>query len=140
MAAKALEAAAAQHTSLPGAKVAARIVADMAQQILDLDLDERLKRLDRQIRETFRAHPQAEVIESLPGIGPSSSSQPETCRPTETPAISPRRPDSCPCLATPAAGPATFTGPSATAGGCGACSTCPLRSAPSVMGPTATST
>lgn len=29
-----------------------------------------LKRLDRQIRETFRSHPQAETIESLPGMGP----------------------------------------------------------------------
>ncbi|MET7794801.1 transposase, partial [Micrococcus luteus] len=48
--------------------VAATIVADLAVQILALD--ERLKRIDQQIRDTFRAHPQAEVIESLPGMGP----------------------------------------------------------------------
>lgn len=48
--------------------VAAQIVADLAAQILALD--ERLKRIDKQIRETFRSHPQAEIIESLPGMGP----------------------------------------------------------------------
>lgn len=29
-----------------------------------------MKRIDKQIRETFRSHPQAEIIESLPGMGP----------------------------------------------------------------------
>jgi transposase len=43
-------------------------VADLATQILALD--DRLKRIDRQIRETFRTHPQAQIIESLPGMGP----------------------------------------------------------------------
>lgn len=43
-------------------------MADIAQQILDLD--DRLKRIDQQIRSTFHAHPQAEVIEPLPGTGP----------------------------------------------------------------------
>lgn len=64
----ALEAAEAQHTTLPGQNVAAGIVAELARQILDLD--EKIKRLDTQIRDTFRTHPQAEIIESLPGIGP----------------------------------------------------------------------
>jgi transposase len=64
----ALEAAQAQQTTLPGEDVAARIIADLAEQILALD--DRLKRIDKQIRETFRAHPQAEIIESLPGMGP----------------------------------------------------------------------
>lgn len=68
VAATALEAAEAQHTALPGEDVAAQIVADLAGQILALD--ERLKRVDEQIRETFRTHPQAEVIESLPGMEP----------------------------------------------------------------------
>ncbi|MFD9219642.1 IS110 family transposase [Streptomyces sp. NPDC060064] len=67
-AATALEAAEAQHTALPGEGVAAQIVADLASQILTLD--DRLKRIDRQVRETFRSHPQAEIIESLPGMGP----------------------------------------------------------------------
>ncbi|MFE9613833.1 IS110 family transposase [Streptomyces sp. NPDC006012] len=68
VAATALEAAEAQHTVLPGEDVAAAIVADLAAQILALD--DRLKRIDTQIRATFHAHAQAEIIESLPGIGP----------------------------------------------------------------------
>lgn len=68
VAATALEAAQAQKTALPGEEVAAQIVADLATQILTLD--ERLKRIDRQIRDTFRRHPQAEIIESMPGLGP----------------------------------------------------------------------
>ena len=68
IAATALEAAQAQQTALPGEDVAAQIVSDLAGQILALD--ERLKRIDKQIRATFRAHPQAETIESLPGMGP----------------------------------------------------------------------
>jgi transposase len=68
VAATALEAAQAQQTALPGEDVAAQIVADLAAQILALD--NRLKRIDRQIHETFRSHPQAEIIESLPGMGP----------------------------------------------------------------------
>ena len=68
VAATALEAAQAQQTALPGEDVAAQIVADLAGQILALD--DRLKRIDQQIRETFRSHPQAEIIESLPGMGP----------------------------------------------------------------------
>ncbi|MFJ5529099.1 IS110 family transposase [Streptomyces sp. NPDC093261] len=68
MAAAAVEAAHAQQTALPGEDAAAQIVADLATQILALD--DRLKRIDRQIRDAFRAHPQAEIIESLPGMGP----------------------------------------------------------------------
>ncbi|MCX5287063.1 MULTISPECIES: IS110 family transposase [unclassified Streptomyces] len=68
VAATALEAAEAQHTSLPGEDIAAQIVADLATQILALD--DRIKRLDKQIREAFRTHPQAGIIESLPGMGP----------------------------------------------------------------------
>ncbi|MFJ3996367.1 IS110 family RNA-guided transposase [Streptomyces parvus] len=64
----ALEAARAQQTALPGEDVAAQIVADLAARILALD--GRLKRIDKQIRETFRSHPRAEIIESLPGTGP----------------------------------------------------------------------
>ncbi|WP_033223463.1 IS110 family transposase [Kitasatospora phosalacinea] len=68
VAATALEAADAQRTVLPGQDVAATIVAGLAAQLLALD--DRLKRIDKQIRDTFHAHPQAEIIESLPGIGP----------------------------------------------------------------------
>ncbi|GAQ51599.1 MULTISPECIES: IS110 family transposase [Streptomyces] len=68
VAAAALDAAQAQYTSLPGEAVAAQIVTELAVQILALD--DRLKRVDRQIGEAFRTHPQAEIIESLPGMGP----------------------------------------------------------------------
>jgi transposase len=68
VAAAALTAAQSQRTSVPGEAIAAEIVADLATQILALD--ERLKRLDKQIGVTFAQHPQAEIITSLPGIGP----------------------------------------------------------------------
>ncbi|MDW6057226.1 IS110 family transposase [Streptomyces sp. FXJ1.4098] len=68
VAATALEAAQAQQTALPGEDVAAQIVADLATQLLALD--DRLKRIDKQLGEAFRSHPQAEIIESLPGMGP----------------------------------------------------------------------
>ncbi len=68
VAATALEAAQAQQTALPGEDVAAQIVAGLTEQILALD--DRLKRIDKQISEMFRTHPQAEIIESLPGMGP----------------------------------------------------------------------
>ncbi|MDQ0847610.1 IS110 family transposase [Streptomyces sp. V1I6] len=64
----ALNAANAQHTMLPGQEMAAGIVADIAMQILALD--DRLKHIDQQIRQVFRTHPQAHIIESLPGMGP----------------------------------------------------------------------
>lgn len=68
VAATAVKAAQAQQTALPGQDIAAQIIADPAAQILALD--DRLKQVDGQIRDTFRSHPQAAIIESLPGIGP----------------------------------------------------------------------
>lgn len=64
----ALDAANAQHTTIPGEKVAAGIVAELTQALLDLD--DRIGGIDRQVTETFRTHPQAKIIESMPGIGP----------------------------------------------------------------------
>jgi transposase len=64
----ALTAAQAQRITLPGQGTAASITADLAQQVLALD--DRLKQLDRQIRDAFHAHPQAAIIESMPGMGP----------------------------------------------------------------------
>lgn len=64
----AVQAAHAQHTTLPGQAVAAEIVADLAAQLLALD--ERIGRIDKQITTMFRSHPQASIIESMPGIGP----------------------------------------------------------------------
>lgn len=64
----AVDAANAQHTVVPGQDVAASIVADVATQLLLLD--ERIKDITARVTTTFRAHPQAEIIESLPGMGP----------------------------------------------------------------------
>ncbi|MFF4344266.1 IS110 family transposase [Kitasatospora sp. NPDC001540] len=68
VAAKAVEAAQSQTAELPGEKRAAKLVCDLAHQLLALD--ERIKDNDREIRETFRADERAEVIESMPGMGP----------------------------------------------------------------------
>lgn len=63
----AIEAANAQHTTVPGQDVAASIVADLATTLLDLD--QRIGALESRIRDAFHAHPQAEILESMPGIG-----------------------------------------------------------------------
>jgi len=68
VAARALEAAQSQVTALPGEKRAAKLVSDLAHQLLMLD--ELIKDTDREIREAFRLDERAEVIESLPGMGP----------------------------------------------------------------------
>jgi transposase len=68
VAAKAVEAAQSQMTALPGEKRAAKLVRDLAHQLLALD--ERIKDNDREIRETFRTDERAEIIESMPGMGP----------------------------------------------------------------------
>jgi transposase len=68
VAARAVTAARAQMMMLPGQDLAASIIAELATNILALD--ERLKRLDAQIAETFNQHPQAEIIQSMPGFGP----------------------------------------------------------------------
>lgn len=64
----AVAAADAQHTTIPGQNTAASIVAELAQALLDLDT--RIGTIDKQVTTTFHAHPQAEIIESMPGIGP----------------------------------------------------------------------
>jgi transposase len=68
VAARAITAARAQMTVLPGQEVAESIIAELATNILVLD--ERLKALDAQIAETFNQHPQAAIIQSMPGFGP----------------------------------------------------------------------
>jgi transposase len=68
VAARAVTAARAQTTVLPGQDLSATIIAELATNILALD--KRLKGLDAQIAETFDRHPQAEIIESMPGFGP----------------------------------------------------------------------
>ena len=68
VAATAVVAAKAQQTLVPGQDVAASIVADLAAQLLAIGA--RISELDARISTTFRAHPQAEIIESMPGMGP----------------------------------------------------------------------
>lgn len=68
IAADALAAAQTQHTSVPAEAVAASIVADLATQLLAIDA--RISDLTERVTTTFRSHPQAEIVESLPGMGP----------------------------------------------------------------------
>jgi transposase len=68
MATSAMAAAAAQTVQLPGEASAAVLIAGLARQLLELD--RQVKDTTRLISERFRAHPQAAVIESMPGRGP----------------------------------------------------------------------
>jgi transposase len=68
VAARAITAAKAQSVVLPGQELTANIIAELAGGILALD--ERLKTLDAQIDGTFAEHPQAAIIQSMPGFGP----------------------------------------------------------------------
>ncbi|MGW0917306.1 IS110 family transposase [Streptomyces sp. NPDC002784] len=63
----ALEAAEAQHTALPGEKLAAAMVVRLAKGVMALD--EEVTKVDALIEARFREHPHAEVILSLPGTG-----------------------------------------------------------------------
>ncbi|MFK8843754.1 IS110 family transposase [Streptomyces sp. Ac-502] len=64
----AVEAAEAQHTALPGERLAAAMVLRLAKGVMALD--EEIAELDALIEARFREHPHAEVITSLPGMGP----------------------------------------------------------------------
>jgi len=68
VAARAITAAATQTVVLPGQELTTRIIAELAGAVLALD--ERVKALDAEIAQTFAAHPQAAVIQSMPGFGP----------------------------------------------------------------------
>jgi transposase len=68
VAARAVSAARAHTTVLPGQDLAESIISELATNLLALD--ERLKSLDAQIAETFDQHPQAAIIQSMPGFGP----------------------------------------------------------------------
>jgi transposase len=67
LAARAVSAARAQTITLPGQDLAAAIISEVAANILALD--ERVKTLDTHIAATFEQHPQAAIIESMPGFG-----------------------------------------------------------------------
>lgn len=68
LAVRAVAAAKAQSTALPGQDLAATIISELATAILALD--DRIKSMDAQIDKTFAAHPQAAIIQSMPGFGP----------------------------------------------------------------------
>ncbi len=63
LAEKAVVAAKGQSVRLPAEEVAAGIVSELA-------LKERIERADAELRRRFFAHPKAEVLASLPGVGP----------------------------------------------------------------------
>jgi transposase len=64
----AIEAAQAQRTTVKGEKTAAAVVAKLAGEVIALDAE--LAETDATIGVRFREHEHAEVITSLPGIGP----------------------------------------------------------------------
>jgi transposase len=68
VAARAIAAAKAQSIVLPGQDLTASIITELACGILALD--ERVNVLDAQIEKTFAEHPQAAIIQSMPGFGP----------------------------------------------------------------------
>jgi transposase len=68
VAGKALAAAKSQDITLPGESTAARIVAELAAEILALK--EHIELIDEEIEQRFFERPEAEVLASLPGIGP----------------------------------------------------------------------
>jgi transposase len=63
----ALAAAKAQQLALPGERLAAELVRELAQETLAVR--DRLARLDAQIEDTLTRHPDAALIRSLPGMG-----------------------------------------------------------------------
>jgi transposase len=66
---KALSAAKAQSVTLPAQEVASRIVAELAAEILALK--ERIESIDEEIGQRFFARPEARILISLPGMGPT---------------------------------------------------------------------
>ncbi|MFF1855474.1 IS110 family transposase [Streptomyces sp. NPDC058219] len=68
VAATAVQAAEAQHTAVAGEKLAAAVVAKLAREVMALD--EEIAETDALIEGRFRDHPHAEVILSMPGLGP----------------------------------------------------------------------
>jgi transposase len=65
---KAVEAASAQHTVLRTETVGSQLVAQLAEQITGIDTE--IARLDEQISGRFAEHPDAPILESMPGFGP----------------------------------------------------------------------
>lgn len=68
LAATAVEAAEQQHTAVPGEAVIAQLVRTLAADVRVLN--EKVAEVDRLIEDRFLAHDLAEIITSMPGIGP----------------------------------------------------------------------
>ncbi|ETA66398.1 IS110 family RNA-guided transposase [Haloechinothrix halophila] len=66
-AAKAVEAAHAQHTVLATQATGSRLVARLAEQIMAIDAD--IAELDAEIEDRFGQHPDAPILLSMPGFG-----------------------------------------------------------------------
>ncbi|MCY0937420.1 IS110 family transposase [Streptomyces sp. H34-S4] len=64
----ALEAAERQHTAVPGEKITAQVIHTLAKEVMGLN--EQIAEIDKLIAARFRDHELAEVIASMPGIGP----------------------------------------------------------------------
>lgn len=71
--ARALEAAGHQHIVVPGQDVAAWLVKDLAAELLGLR--DKLAAVDAQIAERLARHPDAALIQSLPGMGATLTSE-----------------------------------------------------------------
>jgi transposase len=67
VAAAAIEAASAQHTTVPGQQVAAAMVARLAKEVMTLDTE--IGDTETMIEDRFRRHRHAEIILSMPGFG-----------------------------------------------------------------------
>lgn len=70
---KSLTAASEQTVVLPAEHVTASLTARLAGQLLDLDRE--IKQLDKQIAARLAGHPWAEILTSVPGIGPLLSAE-----------------------------------------------------------------
>ena len=68
LAAKAVQAAENQQTSVTGEKITAQVVHSQAREVMALN--EKITETDKLIEGRFRQHRHAEVIASMPGIGP----------------------------------------------------------------------
>jgi transposase len=64
----AVEAAERQHTAVPGEKITAQVIHTLAKEVMGLN--EQITEIDKLIAARFREHELAEVISSMPGIGP----------------------------------------------------------------------
>lgn len=67
VATKAIEAANAQHTTVPGQNLAATMVARLAKEVMTLDTE--IDATETMIEDRFRRHHHAEIILSMPGFG-----------------------------------------------------------------------